>query len=100
MRRSPPFAQAPRSRRRGSPIEPGQTGEVIGEIGEADFDAGAHHADSAHDKTEPAFLGRKDMLDARAHPGAGGVAAGDMGRHLTAPRLFALELRLQPAALE
>jgi hypothetical protein len=34
------------------------------------------------------------MLYARAHPGAGGVAAGDVPRHFSAARLFALELRL------
>ena len=51
-------------------------------------------------KPEPAFLGGEDVLDARAHPGPGGIAAGDMRRHLLAPRLFALELRLQPAAVE
>jgi hypothetical protein len=40
------------------------------------------------------------MVDARAHPGASGVAAGEVGRHFFAARLFPLELRLQPAALE
>jgi hypothetical protein len=57
-------------------------------------------ADGANDQGKPAFLGGKDVLDPRAHPGAGGVAAGDVGRHLAAARLFALELRLETAALE
>jgi hypothetical protein len=35
--------------RHGSPIEPGQTGEVVSEIRHADFHAGAGHADGAHD---------------------------------------------------
>ena len=56
------------------------------------------HADGAHDEPEPAFLGGEDMLDARAYPGAGGVAAGDVRRHLLGSGFFALELRLQPTA--
>ena len=45
-------------------------------------------------------LGGKDMLDPRAHPGAGGIAADDVRRHRLAAGLFALELRPQPTALE
>src|SRR5262249_16337106 len=68
----------PASCRRGLPIEPGQPGEVVGEIGQADFDAGAHHADGANDEPEPAFLSGKDVLDPSPHPGAGRVAARDV----------------------
>jgi hypothetical protein len=88
------------SRGRSSAVEPGQSGKVVGKIGEADFDAGADDADGAYDEPEPAFLGGEDMLDARAYPGAGGVAPGDVRRHLLASGFFALELRLQTMALE
>src|SRR5580658_4963285 len=81
---------------RGSAAEPGQAGEVVGEVGQTDFDAGAHHADGAHDETKPAFLGGEDVLDARAHPGAGGVAAGDVRRHLPAARLLRWNCGLRP----
>jgi hypothetical protein len=67
-------------------------GDVVGEIGEADLDAGADHADGANDQPELAFLGGEDMLDARAYPGAGGVVAGNVRRHLLAPGSHALEL--------
>jgi hypothetical protein len=40
--------------------------------------AGAHHADRAHEEAEPALLGGEDALDQRTHPGAGGIAAGDV----------------------
>ena len=40
--------------------------------------AGAHHADRAHEEAEPALLGGEDVLDQRTHPGAGGIAAGDV----------------------
>jgi hypothetical protein len=83
-----------------SPIEPGQAGEVVGEVCEADPDAGAHHADGAHDEPQPAFLGGEDVLDPRAHSGPGGVAADEVRRHRRAAGLFALELRRQPAAVE
>ena len=38
------------------PIEPGQPGEVVGEIGQSDFDAGAYDADGAHEEAEPVHL--------------------------------------------
>jgi hypothetical protein len=88
------------SRMRGSAAEPGQAGEVVGKVGETDFDAGACHADGAHNEPELAFLGGEDVLDARAHLGAGGIAAGDVRRRLPAARLFALELRFEAAAVE
>ena len=88
------------SRWRGSSLKPGQAGEVVDEIGHADLGAGADHADGAHDQPEAAFLGGEDMLDPRAHPGAGGIAAGDVRRHLASSGLLALELRLEAAALE
>ena len=47
-----------------SPVEPSQPGKVVSEVGENDFDAGACHADGAHNEPEAAFLGGKDMLDA------------------------------------
>jgi hypothetical protein len=81
-------------------LEPSQPGEVVGEIGQADFDAGAHDADSAHDEAQPAFLGGEDVLVPRSHSAAGGIAAGDMRRHLLASQLFPLESRLQAAARE
>src|SRR5215471_1132058 len=62
------------SRWRGSSIEPDQPDEVVSEISQADFNAGAHQADGTDEKSELAFLGGEDMFDARAYPGAGGVA--------------------------
>ena len=85
---------------RGLSVEPHQSAEVVSEIGQPDADLGADHTDSAHNEAEPAFLGGENMLDARAHPGAGGIAAGAMCRHWSASRLFPLELRLQPTAVE
>jgi hypothetical protein len=86
--------------RRGSSAEPGQPGEVASQVGQADLDPGAEDANGAHDEPEPAFLGGEDVLDARAYPGAGGVAAGEVRRHPLASGFFALELRLQTMALE
>jgi hypothetical protein len=84
----------------GLAVEPGQAGKVIGEVGKADLGPGADQVNGAHNQAEPAFWGGKDVLDPRAHPDAGGVSAGDVPRHLAAARLFALELRLEAAALE
>jgi hypothetical protein len=42
----------------------------------------------------------EDMLDAGAYPGAGGIAAGDVGRHLAPSRLLALKLRLEATPFE
>ena len=64
------------------------------------FTRDPHHANRANDELEPAFLGGKDVLDPTPHPGTGGVAAGNVVRHLLAPGLFALELRPETAALE
>src|SRR5260370_8119894 len=75
---------------RGLPVEPGQPGEIIGEIGQANLGAGADHADCADDQAKPAFLCSKDVLDTGSHPSAGGVAPGRGGRHLPTPRLLAL----------
>jgi hypothetical protein len=72
------------SSRCGLAVEPGQAGKVIDEVGQADLGAGADQADGANDQAKPAFLDGEDVLDGRAHPSAGGVAAGDMGRHLAA----------------
>ena len=52
------------SRGRGLPVEPGQAGEVVDQIGHADLGAGADHADGPHDQPEAGFLGGEDMLDA------------------------------------
>ena len=46
------------------------------------------------------LLGGEDVLDARAHLGACGVAAADVGRHRLAAKLGALELGRQAAAVE
>jgi hypothetical protein len=56
-------------------VKPGRPGEVIGEIGQADFHAGACHADGADDEPKSAFLSGEDVLDPRAHAGSGGVSA-------------------------
>ena len=85
---------------RGLPVEPGQPGKIIGEIRQADLGAGAEDANGAHDQTKSAFLGREDVLNAGTHPSASSVAAGDVDRHLATPRLLALELRRQTAALK
>ena len=71
-----------RSGRRGLTSNPDQAGKIVGEIGEADLGPGASHAYGANDQAKPAFLSDKDVLDAGANPGAGSIAAGDMGRHL------------------
>lgn len=57
-------------------------------------------ADGPHDQAEAAFLGGENVLDPRAHPRAGGIAAGDVRRHLAAPRFLALKLRLEAAPFE
>ena len=38
------------SRRRGSTLKPGQPGEIVGEVGQADLGSGTHHADGPHDR--------------------------------------------------
>jgi hypothetical protein len=81
-------------------VEQSQPREVVGEVSQGNFDAGAEDANGAHDQTKSAFLGREDALDAGSHPSASNVAAGDVRRHLATPRLLALELRCQTAALE
>ena len=68
--------------RHGSSVEPSQPGEVVGEIGQADFGSGANHADGPHDQVQAAFLGGEDVLDAGADASSGGIAAGNVRRPL------------------
>lgn len=75
--------------RRSSPLEPGQTLEVIDEVGHADLDGGAGDADSAHDEPHPVLLPREHMLDLGADLGSSGIGPGDpIGQRL--PRLALL----------
>ena len=82
------------------PLEPGQPGEVVSKIGQANLRAGAHHANGADQEPEPAFLDGKDMLAARPHRGTGSIAAGNVVRHFLAPGFLALELWPEAATLE
>lgn len=66
------------SRRCGSLREPGQTGEVIGEIGERDLGGCPRRADRPNHQMQAALFAGEDVLDLGLHPGAGGVAALDI----------------------
>jgi hypothetical protein len=79
-----------------SSLEPGEAVEVVDEIGERDLGVRPGEADGADDQVKASFFGAGDVLDARAHLGAGGVAAADVARH----RLAGLELGRQAAAVE
>ena len=89
-----------RSGGRGPSLKPSQSGEVVGEIGECDLGGCSGQTDGPDDQMEAALLGGEDVLDPCADPGAGRIAAADMGRHRLAARLGALELGLVPAAVE
>ncbi len=54
---------------RSSGAEPGQAGEVVGQVGHADFHLGPRQADGAHEQRHAVLLGGENMLDARADPG-------------------------------
>src|SRR5215472_9191886 len=81
-------------------LEPRQSGEVIGQIGEGDFGGCARLADGPDEQVKSSLLGREDMLDLGSHPRPGGVASADVGGHRLAARLPALELGNQSAPVE
>ncbi len=81
-------------------FDPGEAGEVVGEIGQGQLRRGAGLAYGADDEVEAALLGGEDVFDARADAGAAGVATGDVARHGPAPGLGALELGFQAAPLQ
>ena len=59
----PCFAAACLSCGRCSPVVLGQSGEVIGEIGETDLCPRPDDADGANDEAEAVLLGSEDVLD-------------------------------------
>lgn len=59
----------------------------------------AHHADATGEQPEPAF-GAAKTCSTRERTARAWRSAGDVRRHPLASRLLALELRLQPAAIE
>ena len=61
-----PLGAAFASSRRSTPLEPGETLEIIDKVGHADLDGGAGDADSAHDQTHPMFLPGEHTLDLSA----------------------------------
>ena len=74
---------------------PGQSGEVVGEIGETDLCPRPDDADGANDEAEAVLLGSEDVLDARADAGPIGIASGNLGWHRLAAWLLVLELGAQ-----
>lgn len=64
-----------------TPIEPGETLEVIGELRSADFDTGTGDAYGAHDEPHAVLLPGEHMLDMSADFGSPGVGLSDPVGH-------------------
>ena len=78
--------------RRSTPLEPGETLEVIGKVRHADLDASAGDADGAHDEAHAVLLSGEDMLDRRTHGGSLRIGSGDALRHRPARWLLLVDM--------
>ena len=54
---------------------PDEAGEIVDQVGHADFRSGAGNADRADEQTHPGFLLREDVLDEGADLGTAAVGA-------------------------
>ena len=69
-----------------------QSGEVVGEVGQADLGFGANHTDGADDQAKSALLSGEDVFDTSAHAGARGITA----RHVRRQSYCKCETRQTP----